>query len=138
MVGRSGGIVNDRTPQLGSAARLDFLAGFQDFPQIVGKFKNLPNRGTSLPGVPLGLGSSRCLSDGAQIIRRGLASLSISNNVEGDLLSLVKPLHPCPFDRADVHEDILAAIIGWMKPKPFWLLNHFTVPCAIWFPFWCV
>jgi hypothetical protein len=20
---------------------------------------------------------------------------------------------------------------GWMKPKPFWLLNHFTVPCAI-------
>src|SRR5712692_9106223 len=20
---------------------------------------------------------------------------------------------------------------GWMKPKPFWLLNHFTVPCVI-------
>src|SRR5262249_61873081 len=20
---------------------------------------------------------------------------------------------------------------GWMKPKPFWTLNHFTVPCVI-------
>src|SRR5262249_38899720 len=20
---------------------------------------------------------------------------------------------------------------GWMKPKPFWILNHFTVPCVI-------
>src|SRR6516162_11868902 len=20
---------------------------------------------------------------------------------------------------------------GWMKPKPFWPLNHFTVPCVI-------
>jgi hypothetical protein len=20
---------------------------------------------------------------------------------------------------------------GWMKPKPFWLLNHFTVPCVM-------
>jgi len=21
--------------------------------------------------------------------------------------------------------------LGWMKPNPFWLLNHFTVPCGI-------
>ena len=57
------------------------------------------------------LGSSGGRSDGAQIVRRGLARLSISNNVESDLLSLVEPAHPSAFDRADMHEDILAAVI---------------------------
>jgi hypothetical protein len=47
-----------------------------------------------------------------QIVRRGLARiLSIGNNVESDLLSLVEGTHASAFDRADVHEDILAAII---------------------------
>src|SRR5258708_18220027 len=57
------------------------------------------------------LGSSGGRSDGAQIVRRGLARLSISNNVESDLLSLVEPAHPSAFDRADMPEDILAAVI---------------------------
>jgi len=26
-------------------------------------------------------------------------------------LSLIEPMHPCAFDSADVHEDILAAVI---------------------------
>jgi hypothetical protein len=41
-----------------------------------------------------------------------------------------KPGHTGALDRADVHEDILAAVIR-LAPKPFWLLNHFTVPCVI-------
>jgi hypothetical protein len=61
-------------------------------------------------------GSSRGRSDGAQIVRGGLTRPSISNNVERDLLSLVEVMDPSAFDRADVDEDILAAIIrlrGW-------------------------
>src|SRR5260370_29760867 len=54
---------------------------------------------------------SRCRSDGAQIFSRGFARLWISNNLERDLLSLVEPVHASAFDRADVHEHILAAVI---------------------------
>ena len=51
-------------------------------------------------------------SDGLQIVRRGLAwILSIDNNVESDLLSLVEGTHASAFDGADVHEDIPAAFI---------------------------
>ena len=58
-----------------------------------------------------------CRSDSAQIFRGGLACLSISNNVERDLLSLVETRHPCAFDCADMYEDILAAII--------WLIDRY-------------
>jgi len=57
-----------------------------------------------------GYGSSRCRLDSVQIVRRGLACLSIGDNVEGDFLSLVEDTHASAFDRADVHEDILAVI----------------------------
>jgi hypothetical protein len=57
------------------------------------------------------LGYSGGRSDGAQIVRRGLTGLAISNNVESDLLSLVEPLHSSAFHCADVHEDILTAVI---------------------------
>src|SRR5260370_841449 len=74
-------------------------------------------------------------SDGAQIFCRGLARPSISNNVEGDLLSFVKTMHPGAFDRADVHEDILAAIIRLDKAEAFLAveplhgsLRHMTLP----------
>ena len=65
------------------------------------------------------LGSSGGRSDGAQIVRRGLARLSISNNVESDLLSLVEPTHSSTFDGADVHEDILAAVIRLDEAEAF-------------------
>src|ERR1700736_6130631 len=52
------------------------------------------------------------LSGGAQIVRRGLSGPSIGNNLERDLLSLIEAVHPGAFDRADMHEDILAAVIG--------------------------
>src|SRR5260370_1609753 len=58
-------------------------------------------------------------SDGAQIFCRGLARPSISNNVEGDLLSFVKAVHPGALDRADVHEDILAAVIRLDEAEAF-------------------
>jgi hypothetical protein len=64
-------------------------------------------------------GSSGGRSDGAQIVRRGLTGLSIGNNVESDLLSLVEPTHPSAFDGADVHEDILAAIIRLDEAEAF-------------------
>ena|SRR5215467_890615 len=57
--------------------------------------------------------SSRLRSSSAQIPSRGLAGSSVGNNVKRDLLSLVEAVHPGAFDRADVHEDILAAVI-WL------------------------
>ena len=70
-----------------------------------------------------------------QIVRRGLARiLSIGNNVESDLLSLVEDTHASAFDRADVHEDILAAIIRLDEAEAFLVieelhgsLGHMTV-----------
>ncbi len=63
-------------------------------------------------------GSSRWRLDSLQILRRGLARiLSIGNNVESDLLSLVEDTHASAFDRADVHEDLLAAIIRLDKAE---------------------
>jgi hypothetical protein len=50
-------------------------------------------------------------SDGAQIFCRGFTRLAIGNNLERDLLSFVEPVHACAFDRADVHEYIVAAVI---------------------------
>ena len=65
------------------------------------------------------MGCSRGRSDGAQIVRRGLAGPSIGNNVEGDLLSLVEAMHPSAFDCADMHEHILAAVIWLDESKAF-------------------
>src|SRR2546425_8192641 len=59
-----------------------------------------------------------------QIVRRGLARiLSIGNNVESDLLSLVEDTHASAFDRADVHEDILAAIIRLDEAEAFLVIE---------------
>src|SRR5260221_12073588 len=63
--------------------------------------------------------SSRCRSGGAQVVRRGLACPSISNNLERDLLSLVEPRHSGTFDRADVHKDILTAVIRLDEAEAF-------------------
>jgi hypothetical protein len=76
-------------------------------------------------------GSSCCRSVSLQIFRRGLACLSISNNVESDLLSFVEGTHASAFDRADVHEHILTAVIRLDEAEAFRSLNHFTVPCVI-------
>jgi hypothetical protein len=56
-------------------------------------------------------GDRRCRSDGAQIVGGRLAGPGIGYNLEGDLLSPVEGTHSCTFDRPDVHENILAAIL---------------------------
>src|SRR6266478_4877269 len=71
------------------------------------------------PGISRRLFHQQAKSDSAQILSRGLARLSISNNVEGDLLSFVEPRHSGSFDRADVHEDILAAVIRLDEAEAF-------------------
>jgi hypothetical protein len=71
------------------------------------------------PGICQRLFHQQAKSDSAQILSRGLTRLSISNNVEGDLLSFVKAVHPGALDRADVHEDILAAVIRLDEAEAF-------------------
>jgi hypothetical protein len=70
-----------------------------------------------------GYGSSRCRSDDLQIVRRGLACLSIGDNVESDLLPLIEETHASAFDRTDVHEDILAAIIWLNEAEAFLVIE---------------
>jgi hypothetical protein len=65
----------------------------------------------------------RCRSDRAQILRGGLAGPSISNNLERDLLSLVKPAHTGAFDCADVDEDVLAPIIRLDEAEAFLVIE---------------
>jgi hypothetical protein len=63
---------------------------------------------------------ARCLSsDGAQISRRRLAALSIGDELKKDLLALIQSVHPCPFDRANVNEHILAAVARLDEAKSF-------------------
>ena len=71
------------------------------------------------PGISRGLFHQQAKSDGAQVLCRGLARLWIGDNIERDLLSLVEVSHPGAFDRADVHEDILAAIIRLDEAEAF-------------------
>jgi hypothetical protein len=51
----------------------------------------------------------RCRLGGAQILSGGLAGSAVRDHVEGDLLPFVERAQARAFDRADVHEDILAA-----------------------------
>ena len=64
-------------------------------------------------------GYSHRRSSRAKIISRGFAGSSIRNNVERDFLSFVDALQPRAFDCADVHEDILAAIIWLDEAEAF-------------------
>ena len=63
--------------------------------------------------------SLRRRPDSAQIGRRGLTRPSISNNVERDLLSLIESAHACAFDCADVHKDVLAAVMRLDEAEAF-------------------
>jgi hypothetical protein len=64
-----------------------------------------------------------------QLVRRGLARiLSIDNNVKSNLLSLVEGTHASAFDRADVHEDILAATIRLNEAEAFLVIEPLGGP----------
>jgi hypothetical protein len=58
-------------------------------------------------------------SDGAQIIRRRLSGPTVGNDVERNLLALIETLHAGAFDRADMHKDVLAAIIRLNEAEAF-------------------
>src|SRR5215467_5285945 len=76
------------------------------------------------PGVRDGSFASGRKSDGAQVLGRRLAILWIGNNVESNLLPLIKAMHSRTLDLPHVHEHILAAIIRldesvafiWVEP----------------------
>jgi hypothetical protein len=58
-------------------------------------------------------------SEGTEIFGRGLARLSICNNLVRDPLSLVESVQPRAFDRANVHEYVLAAVIRLDESEAF-------------------
>ena len=58
-------------------------------------------------------------SGGLQIIRRGLASLSVCDQVKSNFLSLVEAVETGALNGADVHEHILAAIVRLDEAKAF-------------------
>ena len=64
--------------------------------------------------------AARCRLDSAEIVGRRLAGLTIGNDLEFDLLSFVEVLHAGAFDRADMHEDVLAAIGLLLCIRPDW------------------
>ena len=72
--------------------------------------------------------------DGAQIVGGRLAGLSIGDRLEGDLLSFVESLQSGAFDGADMHENVLAAVIRLDEAEAFLAveplhgsLRHMTV-----------
>jgi hypothetical protein len=66
-----------------------------------------PAGGTDCPGRL----ATRVRSCRAQVSGRGLACSAISDKLEKELLSLIEANHAGAFDRADMHEDVLAAVI---------------------------
>ena len=61
----------------------------------------------------MGYAFVRSRSCGAEILCDGFTRPAVSDDLEKDLLTLIEAMHSGLFDRADVHEDILAAII-WL------------------------
>ena len=70
-------------------------------------------------------GSASGQSIGAQIVCRGLSGPSIGHNLERDLLSLIETVHPGAFDRADMHEDVLAAVVRLNEAESFLIVEPF-------------
>src|SRR5262245_34976322 len=66
--------------------------------------------------------SGRCFapnSAGAQVVGGRFAGAAISGHVERDLLTFVQRAHSGAFDRADVHEDVLTAVIRLNEAEAF-------------------
>jgi|SRR6185312_2644994 len=55
--------------------------------------------------------------DGAQIFGRRFAAATISDDIEGDLLSLIEGAHSGALDRADVDEHIIVAVLRLDKAE---------------------
>jgi hypothetical protein len=61
----------------------------------------------------------------------GCIFAAILLNLVADLLAFVEPVQPARSTAPIWTNTSLPPLSGWMKPKPFWALNHFTVPEAM-------
>jgi len=75
-------------------------------------------RGQSVAGV-------RGRLYGAQIIRRGFAGPAVCYDLERNLLSLVEGAQAGTFNRADMNEDILAALVRLNEAKALLVIEPF-------------
>jgi hypothetical protein len=71
------------------------------------------------------------LLGGAEVSRGLLASASICLDLIGDLLTLCEAAHARPLDRTDVHEYVLAALIGLNEAVALLFVEPLPVPVAI-------
>ena len=62
-------------------------------------------------------GHLRDRSGGAQILGSRLARAAVCNDIEADVLSLVEGAHTGAFDRADMDENVFAAVRGLNETK---------------------
>jgi hypothetical protein len=75
-----------------------------------------------------------------QIGRRFLAGAPIGFNFVRDFLPILQAAQACPLDRADVHENILAAIVRLNEAitlrlvEPFYSASRHLVSSPSWFP----
>jgi hypothetical protein len=72
-------------------------------------------------------GLCRLLND-AQVLSSGFAGPTICNQVKRDLLAFIEGAQACALHGGDGDENVITPPSGGIKSKPFWLLNHFTVP----------
>jgi hypothetical protein len=82
----------------------------------------------TVPGRP---GERPRKGSGEREIGRAFAAVAAGFDLERHLLSVGKAGQTGAFDGGDVDEDVLAARLVSMKPKPFWVLKNFTVPLAM-------
>jgi hypothetical protein len=68
---------------------------------------------------------SSASTDSAQVVGRRFAGLSIGNDFELNLLAFVEAMHPGAFDRADMHEDVLPAIVRLNEAEAFLTVEPF-------------
>ena len=78
------------------------------------------------------VGAGRAASGRLQIVSSLLATLG--DDVVADGLAFSQRAQPGALNGADVDENVLAAVLGAMNPKPLVVLNHLTVPVAIVWP----
>src|SRR5207248_2102070 len=75
-------------------------------------------RGQSMPAF-------RSRLYGAQIVRRRLAGAAVCYDFERNLLPFVEGVHACTFDRADMDEDILAALVRLNEAEALLVVKPF-------------
>ena len=103
---------------------------------ILGRIKEI--RSTETPAIASKRSDSEMalkILEKLKLLSRRFAAARIDHNLVGDLLPLGQVPETSTFNRADVNEDIGAAIIRLDETKALRQLNHLTVPVAMTRPF---